>query len=96
MNYKNAREVLPVKLLEELQKYIEGEIIYIPKCEKKRAPWGALNGTRRAIDIRNNEIYDLFSNGTEVEEIGRQYSLSEDSIKKILLKRKKCTIVGGN
>lgn len=89
MNYRNAREVIPEKLLEELQKYIEGEIIYIPKSEKKRAAWGALNGTRIAMDIRNSEICSLFNNGRNIEEIGRLYSLSEDSIRKILLKRKR-------
>lgn len=88
MNYRNAREVLPERLLEEIQKYLEGEIIYIPRSDKKRAAWGALNGTRMAIDVRNSEIYNLYRNGTEIEAIGRIYSLSEDSIRKILLKRK--------
>lgn len=31
MKYVNAAEILPDKLLKELQKYIEGEVLYVPK-----------------------------------------------------------------
>ena len=31
LSYINGKNVLPKELLEEIQKYVEGEIIYIPK-----------------------------------------------------------------
>ena len=36
MKYKNASHVLPDELLKEIQKYVEGEAIYIPKQEEKK------------------------------------------------------------
>jgi hypothetical protein len=37
MSYKNGKDFLPASLLKQLQDYIQGEIIYIPKKEQKRA-----------------------------------------------------------
>lgn len=87
MNYRNGKEILPPRLLEELQKYIEGEIIYIPRKRESRAAWGAMNGTRVQLDIRNKEIYRLYKSGTGIYELGEMYRLSEDSIRKIIVKQ---------
>ncbi|WP_390620616.1 hypothetical protein [Oceanobacillus picturae] len=46
MQYKNGKEVLPPNLLKEMQKYIQGELIYIPKKKSQRAGWGEVNGSR--------------------------------------------------
>lgn len=85
MCYKNGRDILPEKLLRELQKYIQGETIYIPKNEERKA-WGESNGTRVAIRRRNLEIYDLYKKGTKIFDIAELYNLSEDSIRKIIFK----------
>lgn len=85
MCYKNGKEILPKALLKEIQKYIQGDIVYIPKSET-RAPWGESNGTRQAIKERNLEIYDLYKTGMKVHELSFKYSLSEDSIRKIIFK----------
>jgi hypothetical protein len=53
--YKNGKDVLPSALLKELQKYIQGEIIYIPKEDNVRSAWGENNGTRKIIFNMNNE-----------------------------------------
>lgn len=42
MKYKNAAEILPSELLREIQGYIEGELLYIPRSEAKQG-WGALS-----------------------------------------------------
>ena len=34
MQYKNARDVLPDRLLKELQQYVSGETIYIPRSDE--------------------------------------------------------------
>lgn len=85
MCYKNGKDILPEELLKELQKYIQGEIIYIPRTENRKA-WGENNGTRKAIRERNLEIYKLYKKGKKVMELSEMYSLSEDSIRKIVFK----------
>jgi Mor family transcriptional regulator len=94
MNYRNGKEVLPPELLKELQKYIHGELVYIPKKEEKRAGWGESNGTRTVMEWRNREIYELYKSGTGIMELTRQYHLSEDSIRKIISKTNKVIVLG--
>nr|WP_207715198.1 CD3324 family protein [Clostridium beijerinckii] len=83
--YKNGKDILPEKLLRELQKYIQGETIYIPKTEERKG-WGESNGTKRAIRERNLEIYKLYKKGEKVFDIAEAYNLSDDSIRKIIFK----------
>lgn len=84
MQYKNGKEVLPAELLRELQRYIQGEFIYIPTMEAERKGWGESNGTRENIRKRNVEIYRLYKEGFSVDELMTSYNLSEDSIRKII------------
>lgn len=84
MRYKNGKEVLPPKLLEQLQKYVQGELVYIPRPESQRAGWGAINGTRMAIQMRNMEICRLHVDGKTIQELTELYHLSEDSIRKVI------------
>ncbi|MFB5663476.1 CD3324 family protein [Alteribacillus sp. HJP-4] len=86
MQYKNGKEVFPHSLLKELQKYIQGELIYIPKKENQRARWGERNGTRQFIAERNVEIYQLYKKGWSIEELEQKYNLSMESIRKIIYK----------
>lgn len=86
MQYRNGKEILPEKLLKELQKYIQGELVYIPREETTRKAWGENNGTRASIRNRNIEIYRLYKQGFSVEELMSSYNLSEDSIRKIVCK----------
>ncbi|MNO52841.1 Mor transcription activator family protein [compost metagenome] len=86
MNYKNGKDVLPPRLLKELQHYIQGELLYIPKAEKTRASWGELSGTRSSIAKRNHEIYSLHRTGLSVNELAKTFYLSDESIRKILSK----------
>ena len=84
MCYKNGKDVLPAALLKELQKYIQGEIIYIPKEDNVRKAWGERNGTRNLLRQRNLEIYKNYKTGTTIIELTQSYNLSEDSIRKII------------
>lgn len=88
MCYKNGKDLLPEVLLKELQKYVQGELIYIPKNENRKA-WGEGNGTRRAIRERNLEIYKLYKEGIKISKLSNEYNLSEDSIRKIVFKMNK-------
>ena len=89
MSYKNGRDVLPPSLLKQLQEYIQGEIIYIPKKEAQRARWGENNGARQQLERRNKEIYRQYRNGSTIVELIQRYHLSEDSIRKIIIKSRR-------
>ncbi|MNI12583.1 Mor transcription activator family protein [compost metagenome] len=91
MSYKNGKDVLPPSLLKQLQEYIQGEIIYIPKKGQKRAGWGENNGTRILIERRNREIFRMYQSGTTVLELIKSFHLSEDSIRKIIVKTRELT-----
>ncbi len=86
MNYKNGRDVLPPSLLKELQKYIQGDLIYVPKAAEKRANWGEVSGTRKLLAERNKEIFLFYTNGWSVADLERKYHLSGESIRKIIVK----------
>jgi len=84
LKYKNAKMVLPEKLFKELQKYVQGEILYVPTDSSTRAGWGENNGTKEEYVTRNSEIVMLYRNGLSVDEIAKKYHLSESSIKRIV------------
>lgn len=58
MKYINAAEILPEQLLKELQAYIDGRVLYIPKASVKKE-WGATSGARAFYRERNREIQKL-------------------------------------
>lgn len=88
MNYVNAKQILPEELLTQVQQYIHGETLYIPKRNKERLKWGSATGTRRSLDERNEQIRNRFFDGAAIEELATDYCLSADTIKKIVYTRK--------
>lgn len=80
--YVNAKQVLPDLLIEEIQKYIQGSYIYIPKTE--RVAWGASTGIRDELNQRNEQIRKLYKNGFEVLKLAELYGLSEERIRAII------------
>jgi hypothetical protein len=54
MAYVKAAAVLPEKLLSEIQKYVQGETIYIPKTESAHKKWGARSGARKLSEDRKH------------------------------------------
>lgn len=83
MKYINAAEILPEKLLRELQAYVDGEVLYIPKASARKE-WGAANGSRTFYQERNKEIQRLFQSGYSVDTLAEQYGLANSTIKKIV------------
>lgn len=83
MKYVNAAEILPEQLLKELQTYIDGEILYIPKSSTKKE-WGAASGSRAFYQKRNTEIQRLYRAGASIETLMKQYGLAHSTIKKII------------
>ncbi len=89
MTYVKATNILPEELISEIQKYIQGETIYIPKPQKAKRKWGTCSGGRKLIDERNERIKTLFKKGTSIEELAREYFLSTETIKKIVYKKQR-------
>ena len=83
MKYVNAAEILPERLLKELQTYIDGEVLYIPRSSAKRE-WGAASGSRFFYQERNEEIRRLYREGVSIDMLVKQYSLAYSTIKKII------------
>lgn len=83
MTYKKADECLPEDLIREVQKYVDGELIYFP-AKGKRKTWGSLNGTKEALNIRNGEIRALYDKGSSIETLSKEFCLSAESIRKII------------
>ena len=86
MSYINANEILPKELINEIQKYVSGVNLYIPKLPQ-RDKCG--NCYRQEISERNEEIYAMFRSGNKVSELAAKYFLSEKSIYRILGQMKK-------
>lgn len=87
--YRNAKDVLPPELLKEIQKYLCGEILYIPQKENDKACWGQKSGMRSQVNMRNIEIVTDYKNGMKINELMDTYCLSEASIRKIIFDRKR-------
>ena len=85
MKYRRASDVLPEELLREVQKYTQGETLYVPKT-KERKKWGENSGARSFYSRRNDEIREKFSQKVPVERLADEYFLSEDMIRKILFR----------
>lgn len=83
MKYRNAAEILPEPLLKELQTYVDGELLYIPKISSKKQ-WGAVNGSRAFYQERNGEIRRLFLSGASLDALANRYGLAYSTIKKII------------
>ena len=83
MKYKNAQEILPDRLLKELQQYVSGETIYIPNAQGKKQ-WGETSGARTYYKERNAQIRQKYGDGYSMEELADAYNLSVDSIRKIV------------
>ena len=87
MKYENARDILPAKLLEEVQQYAEGKVIYIPRTDKCRG-WGEASGYRDKLNKRNALICSRYSAGQSVMELAEEFFLSPETIKKLVYGKK--------
>ena len=82
MSYIKAENVLPKELIETIQQYVDGKLIYIP-CKEKQE-WGSTTSAKRFFRERNERIYETYKGGTGLHELAQIFSLSEKSIQRIL------------
>lgn len=84
MGYIKADEVLPESLLSQLQDYIDGKYLYIPRKEENKKSWGEITKSRQYTVQRNIEIYNRYKIGSTVKELAEEYYLSVKTIYKII------------
>ena len=84
MSYKQAAHILPPELLREVQTYIEGECIYIPRLAGRRRNWGEGTAIRRELKARNERIFADFTGGETPKALAERYYLSVKSIQRII------------
>lgn len=84
MGYVSASKVLPEELIEQIQRYAEGQTIYIPKSRNKRCKWGENTDTKAYIPERNDKLYEDYKNGTSVLNLSKRYFLDPKSIQRII------------
>ncbi len=82
MSYIRADEILPRELLEAIQQYVDGKLIYIPSKEKQE--WGSGTSARAFFRQRNESICEAHQAGVSAKELSDRFSLSEKSIQRIL------------
>ena len=84
MGYRRAEEILPMEIIEIIQRYVDGENIYIPKKAGNRKQWGSGTPIRQELQSRNRRIYADWQQGAGCAELARRYFLSEKSIQRIV------------
>lgn len=89
MSYIKATHILPPELVEQIQEYIDGECIYIPRMSGNKRAWGEKTYIREELDSRNLQIYQDFQSGTEQDVLAQRYFLSLKSIQRIIRQYRK-------
>ncbi|GFP75619.1 CD3324 family protein [Clostridium fungisolvens] len=87
MKYVRVDSVLPEDLIKEIQKYIQGEYIYIPSCPESRKKWGEKSNNRDYLKNRNADICRKYMEGQTISSLAEEFYLSDSSIKKIIYKK---------
>ena len=82
MSYVKAEDILPKELIEEIQKYADGQLVYIPR--KNALSWGEKNGTREKLAERNRKIVSHYYSGETITKLSEMYYLSEKRIQGII------------
>jgi len=87
LKYKNANSILPAELIESIQKYVQGEYIYIPIKEKQEP--SIPSEYSYELQKRNAHIYTNSLQGINNKQLSETYHLSESSIRRILINQRK-------
>ena len=95
MSYVKAEDVLPKHLVEEIQAYVDGKLLYIPRKGENSLSWGEKSGAKEKMAKRNQTIVERYNEGETVEKLSREYFLSEKRIRGILREYESSQSKGG-
>ena len=70
MSYKSAASILPAELVKEIQKYVDGEYLYIPS--RARKSWGSRNGAKELFAERDAALFREYENGAGMEALSEK------------------------
>lgn len=97
MGYIKASDVLPGELVSEIQKYVDGQMLYVPRKCMEHSGWGEKSGKKEELEKRDRQIFDGYASGKAMRDLAAEYYLSEKSIQRIVRKMNpSCKIWGGN
>lgn len=89
MRYARARDILPAELLEQLQQYVDGAYLYVPRREENKLTWGERTHSKTETAARNAAIFQEAQAGKEISVLAGEYFLTEKTIRRILLEEKR-------
>lgn len=84
MGYIRAEDILPKEILELVQQYVDGQMIYIPRKSECHKSWGAGTETKKDLMIRNRQMYAEYQSGVTIAELSERYFLTEKSVQRII------------
>jgi Mor family transcriptional regulator len=84
-NYINAKKVLPDELVKEIQKYVNGQYLYIPQSTRQQ--WGQNSGIREELKNRNSDIHQRYLEGIPIHTLAEIYNLSQERIRGIIYEK---------
>lgn len=84
MGYIRAEEILPSEIIEQIQQYVDGQNLYIPRKQGNRLEWGSKTCIRQETRERNESIRREYRAGAGCLELAERYFLSAKSIQRIL------------
>lgn len=93
MRYVNADIIFPEELLNEIQKYMNGELVYVPKSKALRKKLGWKFRQQKNYNLRNDEIRRKFLDGDTIEKLSDRFCLSSDTIKRSFIQNNSLTKV---
>lgn len=88
MKYIKGNNVLPKEMIKEIQEYVDGEFVYIPRKSDNQKAWGEISGIKDMLKNRNTEILKKRNEGMTITNLSQIYYLSEQSIRRIIREQK--------
>ncbi len=84
MRYARAQDILPAELITQLQQYVDGAYLYVPRREESRLGWGDRTHSKEETAARNRAIFREAQRGRSAAELADDYFLTEKTIRRIL------------
>lgn len=75
MGYIKAVDALPEELVSEIQKYVDGEMLYIPRKCEEHLNWGEKSGIREKLEKRDRKIFDEYASEKTMRDLSKEYYL---------------------